>query len=600
MKTYWTSWLKVTGLTKILINQLICKVTNWWIKPDFTAAVATISLALFLAPMLAFGPWLQQLIFGVLQSDATTIYNSVYGNAIVKFPSLSDFLLIGFELPYWAMSLLISAVALQSNNLRVILTRFIVVSFLILFCWDLIIAVQTDEFSTHFIIENLIADFIGSILLGLIYTAVIVGAEFVFNYAHGTVNARTSFATVYVLLSALIVPIFLYYACRLILNPTPVNVEITLGKPASGFYGKSDTQSTDASYSGSILPLVSDSADAHWYTEGGNGLKLNWESQAKDVIFDAELSVKSSCSMSEHTEEVFGAGHKNLQGLKKLELWIDGGGTTLNLNADRQAVGTFSLQMDNSMFWIDQESDHESMKITHFTDEKAELEFTPSDKVFTSSILIPLIKNHNNIINLEPRSIKITVEDKLETATFLPDECKKNSDITSSNADMLVPEVTIAVKISKRETHSNLNSLQPLRFTAKGGKGWLSVSNISAKQLERTNINPLSAILIQTPVESIRVDGIERDSGKLDAIAVLGAELKGAFRQGNLILIGEVKYLWSGPNRWSPTRWERLDWTIKALLISMLSLLLGPYAQFLFKRLNNNDPIHWLYKNIIS
>jgi hypothetical protein len=600
LKAFWTSWLKVIGLIKRLINQLICKVTNWWIKQDLTAAVATICLALFVAPMLAFGPWLQQLTFGVLQSDATTIYNSVYGNTIIKFPSISDFLLIGFELPYWAMSLLISAVALQSNNLRVILTRFIVISFLTLCCWDLIIAVQTGEFSTHFVIENLIANFIGSILLGIIFTAVIVGAEFVFNYAHGTVNSRTSLATVYVLVSALIAPIFLYYACRLILNPTPVNVEITLGKTASGYYGKSDTQSTDTSYSGSILPIVSDSADANWYTEGGNGLKLNWESQAKDVIFDAELSVSSSCSMPKQTEEVFGAGHKNLQGLKKLELWIDGGGTNLNLNADRQAVGIFSLLMDSSMFWIDQESDLESIKITHFTNEKAELEFIPSDKVFMSSIRIPLIKNHNSIISLEPRSIKIMAEDKLETVTFLPDECVKHSDIGSSNGDMQVPEVNIVVKASKRETLSNLNSLQPLRFTAKGGNGWLSVSNISATQLERTNINPLSAILIQTPVQSIRVDSIERDSGKLDAIAALGAELKGAFRQGNLILIGEVKYLWSGSNRWSPTRWERLDWTIKALLISILSLLLGPYAKFLFKRLNNNDPIHWLYKKIIS
>jgi len=599
LKTYWTSWFKVTGIKKKLINQLINKITNWWIKQDLTSALATICLTLFVAPMLAFGPLLQQLIFGVLQSDAMTIYNSVYGNTIIEFPSLSDFLLIGFELPYWAMSLLISAVALQSNNLRVILTRFIVVSFLTMFCWDLIIGVQTGEFSTHFIIENLIADVIGSILLGIIYTAVIVGAEFVFNYAHGTVNSRTSFATIYVLVSALIVPIFLYYACRLILNPTPVNVEITLGKPASGFYGKSNIQSTDASYSGSILPIVSDSAYANWYTEGGNGLKLIWESQAKDVIFDAELSVNSSCSTSEQTEEVFRAGRKNLQGLKKLELWVDGGGSTLNLNADRQAVGIFSIQMDSSMFWIDQESDHESMKITHFTNEKAELEFTTYDKVFTSSIRILLIKNHNDIINLEPRTIKIMVENKIETVTFLPDECMKHLDSSSSIGDMQVPEVTIDVKISKRETHSNLNSFQPFRFTAKGGNGWLSVSNIRTKQLERTNITPLSAILIQTPVKSIRVDSIERDSGKLDAIAALGAELRGAFRQGNLILIGEVKYLWSGQNRWSPTRWERLDWTIKALLISMLSLLLGPYTQFLFKRLNNNDPIHWLYKKTI-
>ncbi len=590
----------MSGLTQKLINRLTRKVTIWWIKQDFTAAVATICLALFLAPMLAFGPWLQQMTFGVLKSDATTIYNSVYGNAIIKFPSLSDFLLIGFELPYCAMSLLISAVVLQSNKPRVILTRFIVVSFLILFGWDLIIAAQTDEFSSHFIIENLIADFIGSILLGLTYTAVIVGAEFVFNYAHGTANSRTSFAIVYVLISSLIVPIFLYYACRLVLNPTPVNVEITLGKPASGFYGKSDTQPTDTSYSGSILPLVSDNADARWYTERGNGFKLNWGSQSNDVIFDAVLSVSSNCTMSEHIEKVFRLGSKRLQGLKKLELWIDGGGTSLNLNADRQAVGTFSLQMDNSMFWIDQESDHESMKIIHFTDEKAELVFTPSGKEFTSSILLPLIKNHNKTIHLESRSIKIMVEDKLETVTFLPDKCMKYSDITSRNGDELAPSVTITVKISKREIHSNLNSLQPIRFTAKGGNGLLSVSKISSKKLEQLHIIPLKAILIQTPVESIRVDSVERYSGKLDAIAALGGELKGTFRQGNLILTGEVKYLWSGQNRWTPTRWERLDWTIKALLVSILSLLLGPYAQFLFRQLNNNVPIDWIHKNFNS
>lgn len=590
----------MSGLTQKLINRLTRKVTIWWIKQDFTAAVATICLALFLAPMLAFGPWLQQMTFGVLKSDATTIYNSVYGNAIIKFPSLSDFLLIGFELPYCAMSLLISAVVLQSNKPRVILTRFIVVSFLILFGWDLIIAAQTDEFSSHFIIENLIADFIGSILLGLTYTAVIVGAEFVFNYAHGTANSRTSFAIVYVLISSLIVPIFLYYACRLVLNPTPVNVEITLGKPASGFYGKSDTQPTDTSYSGSILPLVSDNAYARWYTERGNGFKLNWGSQSNDVIFDAVLSVSSNCTMSEHIEKVFRLGSKRLQGLKKLELWIDGGGTSLNLNADRQAVGTFSLQMDNSMFWIDQESDHESMKIIHFTDEKAELVFTPSGKEFTSSILLPLIKNHNKTIHLESRSIKIMVEDKLETVTFLPDKCMKYSDITSRNGDELAPSVTITVKISKREIHSNLNSLQPIRFTAKGGNGLLSVSKISSKKLEQLHIIPLKAILIQTPVESIRVDSVERYSGKLDAIAALGGELKGTFRQGNLILTGEVKYLWSGPNRWTPTRWERLDWTIKALLVSILSLLLGPYVQFLFRQLNNNVPIDWIHKKFNS
>jgi hypothetical protein len=153
------------------------RVTNWCRHQDFVAASAVLCLAVFCAPLLAFGPWLQQLTFGLLQSDATTIYKSVYGDAIIVFPPLSEFLLMGVHLPFSAMALFISGVALRSTNLRAILARSSVATFLALFFFDLATAAQTGQLSAQFLSENFAADVIGGVLMGLACSAAIGTGE---------------------------------------------------------------------------------------------------------------------------------------------------------------------------------------------------------------------------------------------------------------------------------------------------------------------------------------------------------------------------------------------------------------------------------------
>jgi hypothetical protein len=284
-----------------------------------------------------------------------------------------------------------------------------------------------------------------------------------------------------VLVGAFLVPILLYYASRLILNPTPVNVEIILSNPASGFYMTRDSELGNARTSKSLLRELSSNASVQWVSAGGEGLILDWASGAQEVTFDAQISLISGCVSSGKNLENHWPPHKIFRRLKKLEILVDEGFANLNLNTVRKAAGTFMVHMDESMFWIDQDPENKKIKVTHFTDEEARLEFVPSSSEIIGSLSLPLFETKDNWANPVSRNLTIIVDGQPTKVTVLPPSMLSNETIQSECVQLADasdwtkplradgPQLKVILTITEHVQKEGRTPVRRLRFTAKRG-----------------------------------------------------------------------------------------------------------------------------------
>lgn len=562
-------------------------------------------LAVFLAPLLAYGPYLQFYVFSILKSDAITIYESVYGDGIVKYPSWLEFLYRGMEPTYAILAVLIASISLRSSSSRMILTRSIISSAILLTIVDIYHGTTSNKISVEYILENTVSNGIGGVLIGFLCIFAISVGEIVYRNVKWKLIARVALSASTVFITGILAIIIIFYSSRFIFHPVPVDFEIVLSEKSSGTYLPSRHSTPDEKSFESLLPDIRDSGVVEWNAFSKDGFTKYWESLNEEATFDVELTLISSCAEDEENRDEQAPESINYIGLNKFELEVDAGAVYLGLNSNREARGNYRLAVDRiAHFWLDLDQEINTGEITHFFTDLAELEFVPDSNTLTGKLVVFLFETRENRVQPLQRSLKVVANGQSEYLSLISSEESVTNNLLIGECDSLklssemgeqkiVDGLQLHVEFIISESQRG-NLIRSMRSVSTGGSGWLSISYSDLQRMENRSVGAIDTFVINGPIESAYVNSVEHHSGRLDSITALNGDLKGYYSDGQLVVSGTTRHLWSGQNRWSPTRWEQIDWPIKSFLLGPLGGVLYFVAFIVYPFLRRDDNITWL------
>jgi hypothetical protein len=113
--------------------------------------------------------------------------------------------------------------------------------------------------------------------------------------------------------------------------------------------------------------------------------------------------------------------------------------------------------------------------------------------------------------------------------------------------------------------------------------------------LQQSESGALDFLSLSGNVLNLNVDGAARTITPGDDYSAVG-DFEASFDQGGKVkLVGSARMFWKNESRINPTRWERLTWDVRALLITLGGTLFGgPLAYMFIAAVRKNSVITWL------
>jgi hypothetical protein len=569
-----------------------------------------------LAFVLSAGPQIQASLFSLVNSDMPSIYGSAYQESLIKFPSLLSWLKAGFEWQFLMMSLLISIVALLRSEPRRMAWRAVFASFIVLCIFDIGFGLIYGQVTARWIGENVIANLIGGILIAAVLLVILYVADFLYLHVPAGNFGRMAVAAGSSALVGLSFSCFFYYISDVFYNPLPVKFDAYFSAPVGGalapgsdlrtssLTGKTDVRSF------SFVPEEPIKGDATW-TSGEGALGVKMVDGGNGRKYKISVAFLSGCSTKEEVKKLGEITPSLVIGdSSAFEASFDSGLTNFFTIVPEEKATKIKLDVGVvSMFSLDQDSQTKRLKVTQFVGHDASLELHASNE--QSFVLTAPLMNSagQGKLSISPRVISIKIEKQTFSFAFGPPRKVSRSDkivcsifkdvqrqsmsestIVSVDESTLIPGVL--VKISKDD--AALVDVEDMKLRVSGGNGWITLVDLQSEQLANHSAGELRMLQVRGNVTDLILDGTPATARPLDSYTAMG-ELRATYgSEGNLRVSGRAKSLWKDQARMNPTKWEKLDWEVKAFLLGLFSGGTAFLWRLLAQCLRGNKRFSWI------
>ena len=197
-------------------------------------AVRIIPLAFCLSLPLSTGPQVQEYIVSALNTDANSIYGSLYQESPAKFPSLKTWLIGGLHWVYVVMGLAIALLSACPRQPKPLFQSISISSFFVLMVVD--IARRFIDLSFQFVFINVFANLAGGLGVGLLVVTAYILLEAGFRLMATSQTWQTPAIFVLLPLTGILTSTVIYYAADLIYRPLSLPLTVQLKKQGAGPY----------------------------------------------------------------------------------------------------------------------------------------------------------------------------------------------------------------------------------------------------------------------------------------------------------------------------------------------------------------------------
>lgn len=606
------------------MNDFHLKLRQWAKKLNVNSQV--LSLALGLSFVLSTGPIIQNYIFAVMNTDASSIYGSSYQQSLVRFPSLQKWLLSGLYWPYALMGLSIAAFTLRDPRPRQIWRYSAISSFVILNIADIIIAVVTDKFNAPFLFQNSVANAVGAGLLGLALVAIFGLCQQVFRYMAVHRSHQRATAGMIMVAAGVLASTAIYYSAAFFYQPLPVVVDVHLDYPGQGIFMAKESadvaadvdmkkvEASEGSDGGSdeetaveldaplepfrLVPRNVQGTNAKW-TGPQPDLRISWSKGKSTGSFTASLSLYDGCLGL--TELPMSSDPLVLSDIGELAVWFDGTMSDLEVAGENHDY-TFDFRgPEISMFHMTPDDKADTVSIQQFLAEKATLQIRSDEESFRYFLASPAVRD-------ESKSIKRKLHIQTDRQAFivdLPRQRRKEETCvavpTISAATAGKPSTEFGFMAGVNVQINETSSVMPPRsdrnlseMSAIGHEGWLTVGGISKAALENAQAGTASFLVFYGSARHLEIDQQQKTLRPFDSYSVFG-ELTASFESaGTLRFTGPARAVWRDQSRVNLTRWETLGTTAKLSVAGFVFGVLAALVSLAKAPLNTNRSFKWL------
>ena len=553
--------------------------------------IAAVSLVIGVSFILSTGGYIQLYTFSLIDTDYSTIYGSAYKEAIASFPKLSEWILGGFSWQYLSMSAIIIAYSLRSKTPRHIFFHSLFSSFVALLIFDVLHGLYSGNLSSSYILQNVVANFIGGIIIAFIIIMIIQAGDFCFMY-----NPYTGFLRyIPTILCPAALGIFIsasvYYIFDTLYRPIPIKLDAYFDQPISGIILERNSNNPTGSPSATDRPFrLIDSVEqgsAQWRSPGGE-LKGKWRAAQDSAIFDVAIQLFTGCPERAGPDRRISSPQTlSISDIKEIDVWFDQGMSQIsNIDTDLSRY-SIDVNIDGPSFYSIDKFGVDKFAINQFARYKSELKYSISGDQFKFYVNAPLLVGKGDGIIDGSRTLNIRIDQSNYTIKFVPSG-NNNSDSTAPcrglatndvfkrarlASSISVSDIGVLIDVRRRKLPKSQSTDKNSYLTLTGGEGWIDVNNIDDNELNENQGGSIGMMSFRGNVSRLSLDGIPESTHAFETDIAVG-DLNATFeKSGILNLSGTANAIWKEGSRKNPTKWERLSWEPKGLIATLLGMI---------------------------
>ena len=584
-----------------------------------------IAFWLFGTALLSLGPALQFYSLAILNSNQSSIYASVYQNAVTTFPNLREWMT---GLSYGIFSICATIVivcSLHAETYRGVFLRAFISSAATLTILDLTSEIYNGTISLSGALTNLACNIAGALIIALILILVLRATKAISTATDDHLQIQQILAISFPPIVGFLAIVISFYITGLFFRLVPANIDITIQPDSrasvkfvephdldvpsicnSGCEGDNNKQKQFGFFVGD--GQIEDLASLR-HAEGP--LSLLWAMGKDQSKYSITISAVSGCYGLDQTKiKLLPSKSFRKLNAKKLSVEMDEGVGYLSLISPQSHLNV--ADSDAVHFYVSKsDSDAKNLKLTRLLKGSSSFDYwssSPNYRIVFSAALAQ--GDEDSGIVPKSRTLKIMIDEKEYKLSLNSNSLgsldKKTScnvlDVSSfgkTNVSLLSNlslDAGIIINIERQVTDDKVFYVKGSSITVQGANGWLSVDKVqtsSAKSFVQEGT--IGELGFAGNVKNFQLNGAAVSSSELDWMAVSNAKLIGRMDQeGNMLFSGIGQNVWKGKNRLTQTRWENIDSSTQAVLLSLLGLCIATLFGFFVNSMRENKKVELL------
>lgn len=586
---------------------------NYFRTINYTAIFNNLSMVVCGTILLSLGPLFQQHTMSMVSSPSSGIYQSVYKDSLISFPSFMDCLSQTYSFLYFCGSLFLLACFRRSKTSRGGILLLATASFLFTMVVDVYFFITGQKLNWAWIFECFISNLIGGIILGFVYISISYLSNALRNNTseHSTIVSVLACATP-VALAALVL-LVQYYILALFFSPVTSYVEARVAAEAVVSYVfnkdvKSKFEADEKPPCDCESPKKKEYPDFGYLTGSFSGdFSFTGQGKKSSMIWHPNPGAKASVTISAYDGCYRSEGGKlpkpeshliSFDSVESLEIELPEGLFTARTPHKRG-----NLEFSENVLtptWLKKDKD---LTLTRFVPDGQLVDYWVNNEGINLEVVIPLLDvAGKSVATTAPKNIAIIQNGKQTKLNLLSPNsismangCTAVPALASGNGDFHAKArtsvITLNIKIIPAKSATELYYDKRNYLSFSDLSGWYSVSGVKqgyAKDLVRAGV--IQGLSVFKGISSLRLNGKPVENLESRVFTFYNANIMADIKDDDaLVLKGESKLVWVDQKRLSATRWEGMDGATQGVLLGLGGTLLLSLL-YLFRKIWNSNP----------
>jgi hypothetical protein len=588
------------------------------LRAAFLWATAGAPLIISISLVVSTGALVQEYILALIYSDSPSIYGSSYQDTLIKFPQLDQWLLAGLQWPFIIIASCIVAFSLRRSSTRGLFISGILASFLSLVAYDGVSAAFNRTLSAAYIMENVIADAFGSVVIGFILLTVAIVANLCFVHLPGSCLWRRSVAAFVVIFIGTILNAAIFFVAAFFYKPVPVKLDIVIDQPVRGqIFSEIDsardnaqaltikTKQDEENRPFQLFPTTVHGVTLSWV---GDKLLVQWNSIATKSTFDAAIGFFADCRIDQiNTSKIKESDVLRIGEISNLSVSFDPGLTEFNTTDFAKVSGQLAASLKSPViFQMDRHPDTKQLEVTQFVGSRSAITIVNDERDLAFYLNAPLAVDSDGSLIDSARTLHLEINESshlieaakpdVKVGNSVP-ECKAIAPqgvIGKSQGAVTGSETAFGVLIRINKKPASVYGGDDSELKVFGDSGWITLNNMQADEWTRGEAGLVSSVGLKGNVVSLEIDGSPATPHSTDYYFAFG-ELRGSFEEPTKIRFsGTAVALWKNGARANPTKWERLRWEQRLYILGLTLTALGLILRVVTVAIQKDDKLQWL------
>lgn len=564
-------------------------------KLEWTRIAKSATYGLVLSALMSFGAIVQEFVSRLIFSDSTSIYDLANPTGIVQPVTFLEWLGSFYYFPFIPLGIAICYVGFASDFSRSIMLRLSVGTFIALTGVDAWISVVDKAFPLAELLSCILYNALGAPLLAAIVIVFAIAVDWLVKRLR---IANIVLCEILPLVFSVALLFVFYTAMRNLAWVTTSDISFRTQSSINGSYSSS---STEKERFGLFLDMDVPSQSVGW-TGISKGLKLGGASELKSgtldiFIFDGcvgdqggsiSTGLKTRPNYSVPFERAFGLAVSD--GLSEFKVMQESGASSITSEDDD--FNQFSVTPSEGKY-----------NLTMFLSGDKKLLHKGWDKEVLYRLDMYMMDKKGEEAVLQDRWLGIATEKAAKAISFdaatsapMPQQmqCRRVSYSESTALGIAVKMLVATVVARVRVNGEPSNPLHTNSITQVAGlNGWLTAKGVAASEFTKyISDGHVDTILLNGMFDDIYVNGVKQELKARNSVQATEAAIYLKSEDGRLVGEGSSGAVFINGRRASLTRWERIDPSVRLLLLGALGTLsLWELLKFLWRAIAQDSNV---------